>query len=110
MDWTEKFERLRKGRSIASIEKAANWGHKTLSNALRDKTMPAADRAVRLSKVLGVDPRWLFDENVGMDSLYEFTASAEMSGPAVLSAVKMAVAQALQDAGSLLSESLRRER
>ncbi len=61
--WKEKYERLCPWANKTALEKAAGWTLGTLSNALaEDAGPPSVDKAIRLAKVLHVDPAWLFDD------------------------------------------------
>lgn len=104
MHWTEKVLKLKGDRPLAAIERAASWKTNHLSNAINDKSMPQADRAIRLAQALRVPAEWLFDESSGMEDLH--LAPLDVSDPLILPTVRLVVADALKAAAQAIAESV----
>ena len=69
MEWTQKVRRLilEKGTTIAKMERAAEWSTNTLADALSKKRDIRISHALSLSRALGVDAGWLYDDDAQWD-------------------------------------------
>lgn len=65
MKWTEKLQRLLRGRTVSSLSREMGLHPTRLGAQISRGQMFRADRAVMLARLLGVDADWLFDDRLG---------------------------------------------
>lgn len=66
MNWTDKFEALQGRRTYAELERKGGITEGTLSNKVREGTIPLANAAIKIARALDVDVEWLFDDEQGL--------------------------------------------
>ncbi len=71
MHWVDKAKLLMSERGISTrgLEKVIGCKKNKLSSLMSQRSVPASDFGIQISKAMQVTAEWLFDESLGIDDL-----------------------------------------